>query len=253
MHPPTPPLLSTESLTVHHAGVVANDDVSITVEAGEIVGLIGPNGAGKTTFVDAVTGFTASTGSVLLDGQCLDGLSPRRRRKLGLSRSWQSNELFGDLTVEHNLSVVTRRTGLWILFRQALLPQKGTDVKAAAALELLGLSELAQSRPPELTLVEQRLVGVARAMVGGPRMVLLDEPAAGLDSRESASFGRRLRRIAGAGPGALLIDHDLTLVLETCDRVYVMDSGVIIATGTPEEIRDDEAVIDAYLGRPTDE
>ena len=249
----SPVLFATSGLGVRFGSVVANDDVTISVRAGEIVGLIGPNGAGKTTFVDAVTGFVPSTGSVLLDGRRLDGRSPRRRRKLGLARTWQSDELVPDLTVEHNLSVVTRRTGLWTFFRQAFLPQAGTDEKAAAALALLGLGDIAQLRPPQLTPGEQRMVGVARALIGDTRMVLLDEPTAGLGPRETATFGRRLRGLVASGRGALLIDHDLALVLDVCDRIHVMDAGTVIATGTPDEIRNDEAAIAAYLGRPTSE
>ncbi|GAB2872553.1 ABC transporter ATP-binding protein [Nocardioides pacificus] len=244
----TEPLLTTTDLSVHYGGVVANDHVSIDVHAGEIVGLIGPNGAGKTTFVDAVTGFTPSTGEVILGGHRIDGRSPHRRRRAGLARTWQAGELFLDLTVADNLAVAVQRPGLRTMLADVVRRTPPRVAHVGETLELLGLTAVADVRPDELTLGRQKLVGVARALVGGTRVVLLDEPAAGLDSHESLEFGRELRRVVEGGVGALLIDHDMALVLDTCDRVYVMDFGRIIASGPPDVVRRDEAVIAAYLG-----
>ncbi|WP_216908437.1 ABC transporter ATP-binding protein [Nocardia noduli] len=242
------PLLRTSGLSVRYGGVVANTDIDIAVDAGEIVGLIGPNGAGKTTFVDAVTGFTEYTGHVGLEGVALDKLGPHRRRRAGLARTWQAGELFGDLTVAQNLAVAVAPTGLRTLFSDifgsSALPSETVD----AALELVGVPGVAARRPDELTLGQQKLVGVARALVGGTRVVLLDEPAAGLDTHESLEFGRHLRRVAEAGVGVLLIDHDMSLVLDICTRLYVLDFGVVIAAGAPALIREDPRVIAAYLG-----
>ncbi|MET8653119.1 ABC transporter ATP-binding protein [Nocardia aurea] len=242
------PLLRTSGLSVRYGGVVANTDIDIAVDPGEIVGLIGPNGAGKTTFVDAVTGFTEYTGHVSLEGAALDKLGPHRRRRAGLARTWQAGELFGDLTVAQNLAVAVAPTGLRTLFSDifgsSALPSETVD----AALELVGVPGVAARRPGELTLGQQKLVGVARALVGGTRVVLLDEPAAGLDTHESLEFGRHLRRVAEAGVGVLLIDHDMSLVLDICTRLYVLDFGVVIAAGAPALIREDPHVIAAYLG-----
>ncbi|MET1038162.1 MAG: ABC transporter ATP-binding protein [Aeromicrobium sp.] len=241
------PLLRTAGLTVRYGGVTANDAVDLTVAAGEVVGLIGPNGAGKTTFVDAITGFTASTGEVLLDGVRLVG-GPHRRRRAGLARTWQAGELFDDVTVADNVAVAARTVGLHTLWHDLTNRSARRQPEESDALALLDLGADADRRPSELSLGRQKLVGVARAIVGGTRVVLLDEPAAGLDTHESIELGHDVRRLAASGLGVLLIDHDMTLMLEACDRIYVMDFGTVIAEGTPDEIRDDPRVVAAYLG-----
>jgi branched-chain amino acid transport system ATP-binding protein len=244
--------LRAERLTVRYGGVVANSEVDLEVRPGEIVGLIGPNGAGKTTFVDAVTGFTRSEGQVTLDGERLDGLRPHLRRRRGLSRTWQSGELFGNLTVTQNVAVATRPGGLATLFRDIFLPRRRIDPSVARALELVGLADDADKLARDLSLGQQKLVGVARALVGTCKLLLLDEPAAGLDSSESLEFAERLRTVVrDQGSGVLLIDHDMSLVLGVCDRVYVLEFGkLIFRGGTPDEARTDPAVVAAYLGVP---
>lgn len=246
----TQPLLQTRDLSVQYGGVTANENISLTVDAGEIVGLIGPNGAGKTTFVDAVTGFTRSTGEVLLAAERVDRLPPHRRRDRGMARTWQAGELFGDLTVAQNLAVAVQRPGMRALFADIVSGSAPPVDVIGHGLELVGLTDVANRRPSELALGQQKMVGVARALVGGTRLVLLDEPAAGLDTHESQHFGEELRRIADSGPGVLLIDHDMSLVLEVCHRIYVLDFGKVIAAGTPDQIRNDERVVAAYLGSP---
>ncbi|WP_181311169.1 ABC transporter ATP-binding protein [Nocardioides campestrisoli] len=245
--PATEPLLAAERLTVRYGGVIANDAVSLRVHAGEVVGLIGPNGAGKTTFVDAVTGFTPSTGEVTLAGRRLTG-APHRRRRAGLGRTWQAGELFDDVSVADNVAVAARTVGLRTLLQDLTGRSGRRRPEEAEALALVGLGAEADRRPSELSLGQQKLVGVARAVVGGTRVVLLDEPAAGLDTHESRQLGHDVRRVAGSGRGVLLIDHDMALVLEHCDRIYVMDFGVVIAAGTPAQVREDPAVLAAYLG-----
>ncbi|AZG47532.1 ABC transporter ATP-binding protein [Gordonia insulae] len=243
-------LLQTRGLSVHYGGVTANADIDLTVATGEIVGLIGPNGAGKTTFVDAVTGFARSTGEVVLGGRRVDRAAPHRRRNAGMARTWQAGELFADLTVAQNLAVAVQRVGLRALFSDVFTGSTPPAGVVEQALEVVGLLDVADRLPGELTLGQQKLVGVARALVGGTRLVLLDEPAAGLDTHESHEFGAELRKIAATGIGILLIDHDMSLVLDVCDRLYVLDFGRVIADGTPAAIRDDPAVVAAYLGSP---
>lgn len=245
--------LHTRDLTVRYGGLVANDSVTIDVEPGKVVGLIGPNGAGKTTFVDAVTGFTACEGEILLDGTRIDALPPHERRSAGLSRTWQSGELFGNLSVAENLLVAARTGGWRTLVRDIFVQRrKGSDDVVARALDVVGLGDVRDTLARDLSLGQQKLVGVARALAGGAEVLLLDEPAAGLDSMESQSFAGRIRSIADSGPGVLLIDHDMSLVLGVCDTVTVLEFGKQIFTGTPAEARTDPTVVAAYLGAPVE-
>jgi len=241
--------LRATDLTVAYGGVRANDCVNLHVGGGEIVGLIGPNGAGKTTFIDGVSGFTRYSGTVEVDGAAVDSLAPHRRRKIGLARTWQAGELFSDLTVAENLSVAQVDAGIRTLFRD--LWRRGAptpDEQVARALAAVGLVDAADRYPTDLSLGEQKLVGVARALVGETKVLLLDEPAAGLDTEETARLVKQLRAIAAGGVSILLVDHDMGLVLEVCHRVYVLDFGKLIASGTPAEISAEQAVVAAYLG-----
>ena len=243
--------LHTTELSVRYGGLVANDRISLSVAPGEIVGLIGPNGAGKTTFVDAVTGFTPAEGEVRLGGVRLGGLPVHQRRRLGLSRTWQAGELFGNLTVAQNIEVAVAHGGFGAILRDLFAPRRGSlRVTVAESLRAVGLAGIEHTVTRDLSLGQQKLVGVARALAGSCQVVLLDEPAAGLDSQESLEFAERVRGIADAGPGVLLIDHDMSLVLGVCDRVYVMEFGKVIFTGTPALARTDPGVIAAYLGVP---
>lgn len=244
--------LVTRGLTVRYGGVVANTEVDLAVAPGTVVGLIGPNGAGKTTFVDAVTGFTEAEGEILLNGQVLNSLPPHKRKAEGLTRTWQSAELFGNLTVEENLMVAARTVGFRTLLRDVFGRAQATD-SVERAMEHVGLTDVRHQLARDLTLGQQKLVGVARALAGRCELLLLDEPAAGLDSHESLEFGTRVREIAAAGPGVLLIDHDMSLVLNVCDVVYVLEFGKVIFTGTAAEARVDPAVAAAYLGAPMEE
>jgi branched-chain amino acid transport system ATP-binding protein len=241
--------LHTRSLTVRYGGVLANDDVTIAVPPGSITGLIGPNGAGKTTLLDAVTGFVPSAGEVALNGIRLNGLPPHRRARRGLARTWQSLELFDELTVRENVQVAaTALTVRSMLLDLAWPGRRRTSADPDDVLALLGLDTLGDSRPSSLSLGQQKLVGVARALAAAPACLLLDEPAAGLDMNESMELGVRLQAIARRGTAVLLVDHDMDLVLEVCTHIYVLDFGRVIAAGSPSEIRDDEHVIAAYLG-----
>ena len=248
------PLLSIEGLSVRFGGVRALDDVSFDVDAGDFVGLIGPNGAGKTTFMDAVTGLVPSTGRVVLDGHDLNRERPHVRVRQGISRTFQSLELFEDLTVRENLTVAAERSHWWSLARDLVRPRPAPSTASSIdeALERLEIGAIAHQLPPDLSLGQRKLVTVARALAQRPRLLLLDEPAAGLDSHEGGEFGRRMRALVGTGVTIVMIDHDMSLVLRVCDRIQVLDFGRLIASGTPDEIRSSERVIHAYLGADDD-
>ena len=244
----TTPVLQSRALRVNFGGVRALDHVQLDCREGELTGLIGPNGAGKTTFIDAVTGFLPNnaTGEVLLDGVSVLGRAPHDLGRRGLNRTWQAAELFEDISVESNLSVACERltwsrvaTGLW---------RRHRDARVDEALDRFGLQDVRGRLARELSQGQRKLVGLARAVVARSRIVLLDEPAAGLDRTETAWLGRLLRSMVDDGATLLLVDHDMDLVLAVCDRIHVLNFGSLIATGTPEEIRNDPQVVAAYLG-----
>jgi branched-chain amino acid transport system ATP-binding protein len=244
-----PPLLEATDLTVRFGGVVAVDRLSLTVEHRSLVGLIGPNGAGKTTTIDALTGFVPHQGRIRLDALSLDGRAAHERARRGLVRTWQSLELFDDLTVRENCLVAAVPPGLTAVARDVVVPGRASEAAAAdEALEQLAIGHLTHRRPSELSLGERKLVAVARALAQRPRVLLLDEPAAGLDVTESAALGERLRALLDLDLAILLVDHDMGLVLSVCDRVIVLDFGRTLAEGTPTEIRANSRVVEAYLG-----
>ena len=242
-------VLAADEVSVVYGGLRAVDRLSLEVRAGEIVGLIGPNGAGKTSFIDGVTGFTPSTGQVYLHGQPLAQVSASARARRGLVRTWQSVELFDDLSVEDNIRVGadTHHDG-WKLLRDSVRPNAPVAPAVRDAIALLGLGPVSDRKPSELPLGFQKLVGVARSLALQPDALLLDEPAAGLDGAEIATFARHLEQVADTGVACLLVDHDMRLVLNVCDRVYVIDFGSLIAEGPPRAVRTDPAVVAAYLG-----
>jgi branched-chain amino acid transport system permease protein len=230
-----PSALTVEKLSVRFGGVHALSEVSLNVKEGELAGLIGPNGAGKTTLIDAISGFVTSTGTVKLGERDLHGQPPYLRAGEGLTRTWQSTELFDDLDVSENLTVAIREGA-------------ASEDVAKETLALVGMDWAAGAMPTQLSSGQRKLVGVARALVAKPSLLCLDEPAAGLDTAESAELGVTLRRLADAGQSMLLIEHDMGLVLGICDRVVVLEFGQVIAEGAPEVVRKDPKVIAAYLG-----
>ena len=244
-------LLDVRGLRVTYGGVVAVKDVDLRLSEGTVYGLIGPNGAGKTSMVDALTGYTrAAAGNVRFAGRDISRLRPYRRARLGLARTFQSVELFDDLTVDENLLVASEHVTVPSALRDLFLPQRPPNRSGVDwAISICGLDDVVDRYPSEISLGKRKLVGVGRALARKPRLVLLDEPAAGLDTDESVELGRRLRSLPQEhGVTVFLIDHDMGLVLSVCDHLMVLDFGAQIATGTPAEIREDPRVIQAYLG-----
>ncbi len=250
-------LLEARGLTVSYGGLYANDDIDLDCEAGKLVGLIGPNGAGKTTFIDAITGFTPlSGGTVAFDGVDLADKRPDTRAGMGLVRTFQSLELFEDLTVRDNLLVAAEQPKWYSFLADIVVPSRGGRPfrdQVEVALDALGLTDLADTHPSDLSHGQRKLIGVARALAANPKLLLLDEPAAGLDTQESKLLGRHLRGFLDLGVSLFLIDHDMGLVLNVCDYIYVLDFGKVIAQGTPAQVRADPAVIAAYLGESAGE
>ena len=243
-------LLEVADLTVRHGGLLALDEVSMSVPAGSIVGLIGPNGAGKTTFIDTLTGFTApARGHVAFDGRDLTEAPPHERSLAGLVRTFQSLELFDDLTVRDNLHVAAHVPSVWSTITDLFWPKSHDDTETHCILELLDLLPVADRLPTELSNGERHVVALGRALVSSPKLLLLDEPAAGLDPSETAELAERLRRLPAIGTSVLVVDHDMSLIMGVCDEVHVLDFGRIIASGPPDQVRTDPTVIAAYLGR----
>ncbi|MCZ7531584.1 MAG: ATP-binding cassette domain-containing protein [Acidimicrobiia bacterium] len=243
--------LRAEGVTVRFGGVVALDDVSLEVRPGEIHGLIGPNGAGKTTLIDAMTGFVAcSNGRILLDDTYVDRWSARRRAAGGIGRSFQNLELFESMTVRENLRTASDARDFRAYLTDLVAPgHEPLGAGAVAAVREFGLEAVLEENPDELPFGVRRQVAIARTVATMPSVLLLDEPAAGLDEHESAELGRLVRRLADDwGMAVLLIEHDVSLVMDICDRVSVLDFGRKIAEGTPAEVLDEDAVIAAYLG-----
>lgn len=241
--------LETRDLSIRFGGVVALDQVSIKVPMRGLTGLIGPNGAGKSTLIDAVTGFLRDrgTGEVLLGGHSISSEPPHRRTHLGLGRTWQSQELFEDISVEENVRISARRLTLGSAVA-SMFRRREQDRRVDETLEMLELGPVATRSAGSLTQRDRKLVGIARAIVSRPRLALLDEPAAGLDRQETAWLAAKLNQIVTEGIPILLVDHDMNLVLEHSDRVIVIDRGRVLAEGSPAAIRKDAAVIEAYLG-----
>jgi len=245
-------LLEARGLTVTYGGVRANDAIDLDCAAGALVGLIGPNGAGKTTFIDAITGFTpTSEGSVTFDGRDITRAGPSARARAGLTRTFQSLELFEDLTVRDNLLAAAEWPAWHALFIDVVAPRRRAARAADRVdqiLDMMDLTDLADRLPAELSHGRRRLISVARAFAADPQLVLLDEPAAGLDTDESRALGVLLRKVVDGGMTLLLVDHDMGLVFDVCDHINVIDFGSVIASAPPAAIRNDRAVIEAYLG-----
>ncbi len=228
-------------MSVRFGGVAALVDVSLRAEAGAVTGLIGPNGAGKTTLFNVITGLQhPDHGSVHLGGANVTRLRTHRRARHGLARTFQRLELFSTLSATDNVRVGLEASG------------RADASTAVALLERVGLGHAATSPVSSLPTGSARLVELARALSTDPRVLLLDEPCSGLDERETAALGRLLTSLAGEGRAVVLVEHDTDLVLRVCEIVHVLDFGQVIASGTPDEIRRDQSVQEAYLGHVHD-
>ncbi len=250
------PVVRVEGVCKSFGGIQALNDVTFDVPAGSIFSLIGPNGAGKTTLLNLVTGsFPADSGQVVFGETMLNGRKAHERVALGIARTFQNIELFGSMSVLENVLVGQHvKTRCGFLGAMARLPRTIGEEREARnrALELLdfvGLLDSASQRSTDLPFGWQRFLEIARALATGPRILLLDEPASGLNAVETASLAELLEKIRKSGVTLLLVEHDMNLVMKVSDRVLVLNHGMKLAEGSPCEVQANEAVIAAYLGR----
>jgi sulfate-transporting ATPase len=249
--PPASTLLRLNEVSVTFGGTKALHGLSLEVRSGEVVGLIGPNGAGKTTAIDAITGFVQpSGGQIVLGDVDISGWGPEKRSRAGLSRSFQSLELFDDLSVLENMQAACDRRDRLAYATDLVRPGLGTlSPLAAEAIKAFGLEDSLPTQARHLSFAQRRLLGVARALAVGASILLLDEPASGLGHVDAMALSDTIVAWAKEhGIGILLIEHNVDLVLRTCDRIVALDFGLVIGSGSPEHIRTDPNVVDAYLG-----
>jgi branched-chain amino acid transport system ATP-binding protein len=242
------PLLEVDSVVVRFGGVVAVNDATFSVEPGTITALIGPNGAGKTTMFNVITGLQPPTqGRVRFQGADVSSLGTHARARLGIARTFQRLEAFGSLSVRENVQVAAEIHQRWSGAKVDI------DAKVDALIDRIGLSKLANQQADSVPTGTARLLELARALAIEPRLLLLDEPSSGLDEDETDDFADLLRELVAEGRAVLIVEHDMDLVMGVCDYIHVLDFGAIIASGEPQDIRDDKKVQDAYLGTLADE
>ena len=240
--------LNVENISVYFGGHIAVNEVSLTIDPGTVTGLIGPNGAGKTTLFNVISGLIApSSGRVMFAEKDITSLAPHKRARIGIGRTFQKLELFNSLSVVDNIRVSLEISNQWNNSRTAIL---GSDINSEIEriLDLTGLDSVRNSMASEIPTGQARLVELSRALVLSPSLLLLDEPASGQNDEETESFGLLLRKLCNSGISIFLVEHDMSLVMNTCDLVNVLDFGSVIAKGTPAEIQEHELVIEAYLG-----
>lgn len=241
------PLLETIGVKVRFGGNIALDDVSISVEAGSVTGLIGPNGAGKTTLFNTITGLQPLTGGqIIFNDKDVTKEPPHKRTRMGLARTFQRLELFTTLSVRDNVRVAGEIRNHWSL----RTPKMDVNAETDRIISLVGLSDVADREVGEIPTGKARVVELARALMIQPTLVLLDEPASGQTEEETGQFGQLLRDLAGEGLGICLVEHDMSLVMQVCETIHVLDFGRMIASGSAESVRNNPTVINAYLGAP---
>ena len=241
------PALEVSGVSMAFGGAQVLSDVSLSVAAGGVTGLIGPNGAGKTTLFNIVSGLLEpSAGRVMIEGHDVTKAGPAARARRGLARTYQRLELFTSLTVRDNIKVAGEIRNTWGR-RGRIAVGAETD----RIIELVGLGDVAEREVSELPTARARVVEVARALMTQPTVLLLDEPASGQTEHETAAFGELLRRLVDErGLAICLVEHDVGLVMGTCELIHVLDYGEIIASGPPEQVKNDPTVVNAYLGAP---
>ena len=248
-------MLKVEGITQLFGGLTALEDVSFGVTKGEIAGVIGPNGAGKTTLFNIITGlYTQTAGTVFLDGRDISGFTPERLAPQGLVRTFQNIEMFGQMTVLENVLVgLHTRSKSGMIACAFKLPGQVREERrmrdeAHEWLKFCGIADLADTPAGAIAFGKCRMVEIARAMATGPKILLMDEPAAGLNSRETAELDDLIRKIRGSGVTVVLVEHDMELIMDICDSIIVLNLGRKLAEGTPRQIQENPDVIKAYLG-----
>jgi branched-chain amino acid transport system ATP-binding protein len=250
----TEPLLRADAVSKRFAGIVALTDVSLHVDPGEFIAVIGPNGAGKSTLFNCLSGvLRPDHGRVTFDGRPLDRMRPSRRARLGIARTFQRIELFGGMTVRDHMLVADRartgRGGLWSDLFRGSAPTSEEVGRCDTVLELVGLADVAERPAESLSLGKGRLVELGRALMCEPRLMFLDEPSSGLDRQETVEMGTALETVRRAhGTAVVLIEHDVPMVQRLASRTYVLDYGVLIASGPTDVVMEDDRVRAAYLG-----
>lgn len=248
-------LLEIDNLCLSFGGLKATNDVTMHMKPGKINGIIGPNGAGKTTFFNLISGvYKPDSGSITFDGKRIDGLKPFEINKAGIARTYQVINLFRNMTVADNV-MVGMHPRLKAGFFECLVHSRSERQEEARAremahewLDFVGLKEYAQDQAGALSYGQQRLLEIVRGLASNPKLILLDEPAAGMNSKEKEELNALLRRILDKGVNILIVEHDMKLMMDVTDRLFVLNYGQKLAEGTPLEIQQNSEVIAAYLG-----